>query len=116
MLVIRLTRIGRKNKAAFRLVLQEKIWSPKSKALELLGSYNPHLNPPKPVLKAERIKYWISKGAQPSNTVNNLLINAGVITGAKKKVVKSVKKIEEKKEEPKAVEVKPEAKKEETKA
>lgn len=89
MLVIRLQRTGRKNKATFRLVLQEKSQAPKSKAQEILGSYNPHLVERKDqiILKEERIKHWLSVGAQPSNTVHNMLLEFGVISGDKKRSV-----------------------------
>lgn len=103
MLVIRLSRIGRKNQPYFRLVLQDQDWSPSSKAIELLGSYNTHTNPPTMDLKTDRIKYWISCGAQTTATVNNMLINAKIIEGKKRRVVATKKsKKEEKKEEAKA--------------
>lgn len=89
MLVIRLQRTGRKNRATFRVVLQEKAKAPKSKALEILGSYNPHLADRKDqvTLKADRIKHWLSVGAQPSNTIHNMLVEFGIVEGAKKRSV-----------------------------
>lgn len=89
MLVIRFARTGRKNKASFRLVLQEKTQAPKSAAIETLGSYNPHLikREDQIQLNAERVKYWLTQGAQPSNTVHNLLIELGITTGKKKRSV-----------------------------
>ncbi len=87
MLVIRLSRHGRKNMATFRIVLQEKEWSTNSKVIETLGNMNPHTNPATVVLKADRIKYWIEKGAQPSNTMHNLLVEHKVITGEKRRSV-----------------------------
>lgn len=95
MLVIRLSRVGRKNKPYYRLVLQEQDWSPSSKSIEILGNYNPHANPAKIVFDVERVKYWLSKGAQPSATVHNMLVNAKILTGAKKRVVRG-KKVEKK--------------------
>lgn len=128
MLVIRLQRVGRKNKATFRIVLQEKTKAPISAAHENLGSYNPHLKEraDQITLKADRIKYWLSQGAQPSNTVHNMLVEFGVINAPKKRSVQpKLKKKdgeeeggakpeggEEKKEE-KPAEEKPEEKKEE---
>lgn len=93
MLVIRLSRVGRKNAATFRLIVQEKTQAPKSKAHEIVGSYNPHLKDRKTQvqLKTERISYWLSKGAQPSATVHNMLVEFGVIQGKKQKVVGSKK-------------------------
>lgn len=89
MLVIRLQRTGRKNKATFRLVIQEKQQAPNSKVTEIVGTYNPHLKERKDqiVLKEDRIKHWLSVGAQPSNTVHNMLVEFGLIDAPKKRVV-----------------------------
>lgn len=87
MLVIRLARIGRSRRAAFRLVVQEKTKAPKSDSLEIVGSYNPLLKTDNWVFNKERITYYLSKGAQPSATVNNALIVAGIVTGTKQRVV-----------------------------
>lgn len=86
MLTIRLSRIGKKKQPSYRLIISEKTKDPWGKYLELLGTFDPRSK--KLDLKIERIKYWLSVGAQTSNTINNLLIKAGVITGKKKKVVK----------------------------
>ncbi|HBY73908.1 MAG TPA: 30S ribosomal protein S16 [Candidatus Kerfeldbacteria bacterium] len=93
MLVIRLARHGRKNWPTYRLVLQEKDWAPMSKAIETLGNMDPHANPATLALKTERIKYWIEKGAQTSNTVHNLLVSQGIITGEKRRVVTGKKAV-----------------------
>lgn len=77
MLVIRMQRIGRRNDSAFRVVLTEKRSKPKSGQQEILGSFHPKTK--EIVLKNERILYWISKGAQASDTVHNLLVSKGVI-------------------------------------
>ena len=101
MLVIRLQRVGKKKQAAFRVVLQEHTWSPQGKAKELLGFYNPIQKEKK--FHTERVKYWLSKGAQPSPTVHNLMIDAGILTGAKKKAWSPKPKSEKKKAAEKAV-------------
>ena len=113
MLVIRLTRVGKKNKALFRVIVQEKHRAPSSKAIEIVGQYNPHTKPSSITLKEERIKYWINNGAQPSPTVHNMLVNAGVLKSDKQKSVsiktkkrkggaeEEEKKPEEKKDAPK---------------
>ncbi|MBU4142465.1 30S ribosomal protein S16 [Patescibacteria group bacterium] len=93
MLVIRLTRIGKKNQPAYRVVLTEKTNPVRGKFIEILGSYNPRLKTK--VLKAERIQYWISKGAQPSPTMHNLLVNEKIITGPKVKAWHPKKKTQE---------------------
>lgn len=89
MLVIRFARVGKKNRAQFQIVLQEHTIAPGGRHVEVLGSYNPHSKAT--VLKEERIKYWISKGAQASPTVHNLLVSKKVVSG-KKVVVKVPKK------------------------
>lgn len=82
MLKIRLQRIGRKNDPSFRLIVTESTNAAKrGKYIELLGTFNPHAD--KPIMNEERIKHWIGHGAQPSLTVHNMLISAGVISGKK---------------------------------
>jgi len=96
MLKIRLQRIGRKHEPAYRLVLTDSRNSTKSgKSLEILGNYDSR-HGDKAAFKAERISYWISQGAQPSDTVHNLLISKKIIEG--KKVNKLPKKSPIKKE------------------
>jgi len=121
--MIRLARVGRKNQAMFRLLLTDKQNGPKSGRFnEILGSYNPHKDEVQ--FDAERIKYWISKGAKPSDTVHNLLISQKIIEGKKinvlpKKtpIVKEAPAEEAKAEEKPAEKVTPvEAPKEETPA
>ena len=80
MLKIRLQRVGRKNDPSFRVVVTESQNGPKSgKALEVVGSYDARHG--KPQLKADKIKYWISKGAKVSDTVSNMLVKLKVIEG-----------------------------------
>ncbi len=82
MLRIRLQRVGRKNVPAFRIVLTDSKNSTKSgKYKEILGSFDP-VNDTKAV-KVERVKYWISMGAKPTDTLHNFLISEKVITGKK---------------------------------
>ena len=90
MLTIRLSRVGKKNKPMYRLVIAEKARDPYGRALEILGSYNPHTKDLQ--AKNDRIKYWISKGSQMSPSVNNLLIEKGVIEGEKVTASKAKKK------------------------
>lgn len=82
MIIIRFLRTGKRNQAFFRVVATDKKNPPKAgRFLEILGFYNPLTKEKN--LKADRIKYWISKGAQTSDTVHNLLIQEGVIQGKK---------------------------------
>ena len=92
MLKIRLKRVGRKNDPSFRVVLMDSRSAARSgKDIEILGSYNPRRETP-PVLKNDRIKHWIEKGAKLSGVVNNLLLDAGIIKGYKVNVSPKQKK------------------------
>lgn len=102
MLTIRFARVGKRNKAQFKIMLQEHTVAPGGRHIEILGNYNPHSKETN--LKEDRIKYWVSQGAQPSNTVHNLLVRNGVIEAAKRKVKVPAKKVEEKIEEVKEAE------------
>lgn len=96
MLVIRLTRKGKKNQPFFRVIVIDKRRSAKGgRAVEILGYVNPLTK--KRSLEKERIKYWLSKGAKASATVHNLLLQEKVIEG-KKIHVSRVKKSAEPKE------------------
>ncbi len=83
MLQIKLSRIGKKKMPTYRLVILEKGRDPYGNTLEILGNYNPRLKTK--AFKTERVKYWISKGAQPSPTVHNMLVSENIISGAKVK-------------------------------
>ena len=86
MLMIRFQRIGRTNDPAFRIVVLEKERAAKAgNILELLGTYNPRSKAL--TLNEEQVKHWISKGAQPTGSIHNLLINKGVIAGKKVNVL-----------------------------
>lgn len=82
MLTIRFNRTGKRNKAQFRIVVQERTVAPGGRHVEVLGSYDPHLK--KGVFKNDKIKYWIEKGAQVSDSVYNLLVKKGVLKGRKR--------------------------------
>lgn len=81
MLTIKLAKIGKKNKKIFRVIICEKTQDPYGKALEILGSYNPYNK--ELIIKADRVKYWISKGSSMTPSVNNLLIEKKIIEGKK---------------------------------
>ncbi len=101
MLRIRLARVGKKKKPVYRIVVSEHTKDMYGNHLEILGNYNPHTK--EIVLKDERIKHWLSVGAQASDVVKNLLIKEDIITGEKGKAVRISKKrktkIDEKKKE-----------------
>jgi small subunit ribosomal protein S16 len=89
MLTIRLTRKGKKNQPFFRVVvIDKKRSSTGGRAVEDLGYKNPLTK--KVSLKKERILYWISKGAEPSATIHNLLVTEKILDA--KKIIKKSKK------------------------
>jgi len=90
MLTIRFTRTGKKKQPQYRLIVSEKHKDPWGDYLELLGNYNPHTKEVN--LKEDRIKHWLSVGAQTSNSVHNLLVKQGLIEGDRKKAVRISKK------------------------
>jgi len=90
MLTIKLSRIGKKKQPMYRLIISEKGRDPWGKALEILGSYNPFSKELQ--AKNDRIKHWLSVGATMTNSINNLLIEKGIISGEKVKSAKSNKK------------------------
>ncbi|MFC1802054.1 30S ribosomal protein S16 [Patescibacteria group bacterium] len=114
MLKIRLQRVGRKHDPSFRVVLTDSKNGPKSnKNIELLGSYDPRRDVRE--VKGDRVKYWISKGAQVSNTVHNILVGEKIIKGKKVNVLpKKSPVVNEKTEEEKKEEVVDEKSSEET--
>lgn len=96
MLTIRFSRVGKKKQPSYRLLVSEKSKDPWGKYLEILGTYNPRSTPSKIDLKADRIKHWLGKGAQTSDTVWNLLVDQKIVEGDKRLKVKISKKRKEK--------------------
>lgn len=87
MLHIRLRRVGKAKQPNYRLVISEKTKDPWGDNLEVLGTYNPMVTPSAINFKTDRIKEWISKGAQCSETVWNILVDQGVVKGDKRKTM-----------------------------
>ena len=73
MLSIRMTRMGSKKKPYFRLVVTEGRSALQSSFVENLGTYNPRVKPAKVEINRERVQYWLTKGARPSDSVRTLL-------------------------------------------
>jgi small subunit ribosomal protein S16 len=80
MVKIRLSRTGRKHYHTFRIVAAEATSPRDGRFIEVLGSYNPNLksNEDKVTIDAERVSHWLSKGAQPTETVWSLLRKQGI--------------------------------------
>lgn len=90
MLVIRFFRVGKKNQPSFKIIVTDKRKPPRGgRFVEEVGFYNPLTK--EKILKQERIKYWLSKGVKPSNTVYNLLIEEKILEGKKMSVHKKKK-------------------------
>jgi len=77
---IRMKRFGRTNRTHFRINAVDGRASRNGRVIEELGSYDPHGSDDQKVkLNAERVKYWLSVGAQPSDTVRTFLKKAGLL-------------------------------------
>ena len=72
-LMIRLSRIGKKKHPFYRVVVTEKTRPRNGRFVEIVGTYDPQKKPALVKLNNERVQYWLSKGAQPSDTVRSLL-------------------------------------------
>ena len=79
MVAMRLTRIGSKKRPFYRIVVIEKRKARNGRFLEILGQYNPLANPAQVELNSERAQYWLSKGAEPSETVRSILRKKEVV-------------------------------------
>ncbi|HKN60429.1 MAG TPA: 30S ribosomal protein S16, partial [Candidatus Acidoferrales bacterium] len=74
-LMIRLARIGKKKHPFYRVVVTEKTRPRNGRFVEIVGTYDPAKKPAMVQLDDERVKYWLGKGAQPSDTVRSFLRN-----------------------------------------
>ncbi len=73
MVVIRLSRKGMKKQPMYRLMVADNTFPREGRFLENVGTYHPLAGANSLVLKQDRIQYWLQSGAQPSETVRNLL-------------------------------------------
>lgn len=76
---IRLTRMGSKKRPSYRIVATDSRSPRDGKYLELIGFYNPITEPAEIKINEEVALKWLSNGAQPTDTVRNLLSNAGIM-------------------------------------
>ena len=79
MVKIRLKRMGMKKKPFYRLVVTDSRTPRDGRFIEEIGYYNPVSQPADLKIDAERAKYWIGTGAQPTETVRSLLKKGGVL-------------------------------------
>ena len=75
---IRLARHGAKKKPFYRIVVADTESPRDGRYLETVGTYNPLPDPAEVSLKGDRIKYWLEKGAIPTDTVKGLLKKEGI--------------------------------------
>ena len=79
MVMIRLARIGKKKRPFYRVVVTEKARPRNGRFVEIVGTYDPLKKPAEVKLDADRIKYWLGCGAQPSDTVRSFLRNQKIV-------------------------------------
>lgn len=80
---IRLTRVGATKQPSYRFVVADSRNARDGRSLETLGHYNPRSEPVEINVNAERAQHWLSKGAQPSDTVARLFRQVGVLPAKK---------------------------------
>ncbi len=81
MVRIRLTRMGAKKRPFYRFVVADSRAPRDGRFIEILGHYNPIAKPMELVVDKEKALYWLSQGAQPSESVKRLFKEAGVLPG-----------------------------------
>ena len=79
MVKLRLRRIGRKKLPLYKIVAADSRAARDGRFIEALGNYDPGNNPPKLDVKEDRVFYWLKSGAQPTDTVKNLLSSRGIM-------------------------------------
>jgi small subunit ribosomal protein S16 len=80
---IRLTRVGATKQPTYRLVVADSRSARDGRAIDTIGHYNPRTDPIELVINEAKARDWMSKGAQPSDTVRRLFKQAGVLPGGK---------------------------------
>jgi small subunit ribosomal protein S16 len=71
--MIRLARFGKKKHPFYRVVVTEKARPRNGRFVEIVGTYDPQKKPALVEMDSERVQYWLSKGAQPSDTVRSMI-------------------------------------------
>ncbi len=79
MVKIRLRRTGKTKQPSYRLVVADSRSPRDGKFIEIIGHYNPIRNPKELEIKADRARYWLGVGAQPSDTVAGLLKKQNIL-------------------------------------
>lgn len=76
---LRLQRLGKKKQPFYRIVAADSRSPRDGKFIEVVGTYNPRLNPPEVVIKEDKAIKWLKNGAQPTDTVRSLLRREGIL-------------------------------------
>ncbi len=79
MVRIRLRRMGAKKKPFYRIVVADQLSPRDGRFIEFIGTYDPRTDPPTINLNAERATHWLSTGAQPSDSVAQLMRSQGFL-------------------------------------
>lgn len=87
MLRIRLSRVGKKHSPHFRVVVADQRAPIQGKFVEIIGHYHPAQTSKDFVVKEDKVKAWIAKGAVPTDTVWNLLCDHGIMPKDQKRMV-----------------------------
>jgi small subunit ribosomal protein S16 len=78
-----LTRVGATKQPSYRVVVADSRSARNSRAIETIGHYNPRTEPVEVNIDADKAKAWLAKGAKPSDTVERLFKNAGILPAEK---------------------------------
>lgn len=95
MVKIRLKRMGTNKRPFYRVVVANSTSPRDGKFLEQVGTYDPRSNPSAVTLKADRIRYWLDNGAQPTGTVSALLKKNDINPMSEKSAVQSASPVSE---------------------
>ena len=79
---IRLKRMGAKKRPFYRVIVADARAPRDGRFIETLGTYNPLTNPAEIKLNAEKVQLWLSRGAQPSDTVRNIFARQGLLSAS----------------------------------
>lgn len=79
MVRIRLRRTGARNQPSYRVVVADSRSPRDGLVIETLGFYNPLPDPEEVVIDAEKARFWLQRGAQPSEPVARLLVKSGIL-------------------------------------
>lgn len=82
MIKLRLRRMGAKKRPSYRIVAADSRSPRDGRFIEIVGTYDPLTNPATITLKADRIQHWLSVGAQPTETVRDIIKREGVMAAS----------------------------------